>query len=81
MIVPVRHVRQCGASGDSGGCGAGVYPGWGTGVGSWVGTGEGYTGYYPGTLQMTIFSLNLASGPTYGQMKPFLEVSQDIDLR
>ena len=44
------------------------------GVGSWWVGREGYTGTQAQTLPRTIFSLNLASGPTHGQMKAFLEV-------
>ena len=40
-------------------------------VGSWVGTGGVLPGYPPSQLPGPIFNLNLALGPTYGQMKAF----------
>ena len=52
----------------------GVYPGW-WGLGGWVGTGEGYTGYYPGTLPDPKYSIFKARGPTHGQMNGISEVS------
>ena len=52
-----------------------------------VGAGRGYTGYPAGTLRDPIFSIYLASGPTYGQMNPklryfmrFLRIGSRIDL-
>ena len=38
-------------------------------VGTGVGTGRGYTGTQAQTVPGTHIELNLASGPTYGQMK------------
>ena len=49
----------------------GVYPGWG--VGGWA--GRAIPGYYPAMLPGPIFNINLASGPTYGQMKGFSDYS------
>ena len=60
-----------------------VYPG----CGMRVGTGEGYTGYYPVTLQDPYLTYFQGSGPTYGQMKAissilmrFPEIGSRIDL-
>ena len=50
-----------------------VYPGV---VGYRVGGGEGYTGTHPQAIPGPIFSIYLALGPTYGQMKVILEVSE-----
>ena len=46
-----------------------------SGVGSWVGGWEGYTGTQPQPSQGPIFSIFKVKGPTYGQMKAILEVS------
>ena len=44
-------------------------------VGSRVGGWEGYTGYYQIPSLDPYLVINLASGPTYGQMKAILMVS------
>ena len=60
--------------------GAGVQCGGVPGVGMRVGTGEGYTGYYPVPSSRTIFSLIPASGPylrpNEGNIKVIDEVSE-----
>ena len=55
-------------------CTGRVYPGWWDEGGSW----EGYTGYYPGTHQDPYLVIFHASGPTYGQMKAFSKVYDEV---
>ena len=43
-----------------------------TGVGIWVGTGEGYTGYPGPPSQDPIFNIFSLKMPSYGQMKAIL---------
>ena len=65
------------AGGGVGGCTRGRGGGC-TGVGSWVGTREGYTGTQPQTSPRTHILHILRYSPTYGQMKAisgFHEVS------
>ena len=52
-----------------------------TGVGSWVGTWEGYIGYPPRTIPGPIFSLFPAIRPSYGQMKAISVIYEVSEMR
>ena len=44
----------------------------------WVGGWEGYTGYHTQPSQDPYSTIFKAKGPTHGQMKLFLEVSDEV---